>query len=78
MSSIDSAVLSALVHQVETMARESGIPGEPFCARTWVEEWLGRSCPALGNRRPMECLEYPEGQQAIENLLAQMQSGAYA
>ena len=34
--------------------------------------------PALGGERPVELMDTMEGQTLVSNLLAQMQSGAYA
>lgn len=70
--------LERLIGQVETMLDDSGTPGEAFDAPSWLADWLDRPCPALGNRRPAEYMGTRMGQEVIEGLLAQMQSGAYA
>lgn len=70
--------LQRIIGHVETMMEESGVRGEPFDAPSWVADWLDRPCPALGNKRPADLMDTRMGQEVIEGLLAQMQSGAYA
>lgn len=50
----------------------------PFDAPHWVGDWLASPCPALGGRRPAGFTDTLEGFRVLEQLLAQMQSGAYA
>ncbi|MFT4439255.1 MbcA/ParS/Xre antitoxin family protein [Caballeronia sp. 15715] len=66
-----------LVHQVQKMVTESGEP-EGFEAGQWLAAWMERSVPALGGRRPVEYMDTVEGRALISQLLAMMQSGAYA
>jgi len=66
-----------LVHQVEKMIAESGEP-EGFDAGQWLAAWMERSVPALGGKRPNEYMATAEGRALISQLLAMMQSGAYA
>ena len=66
-----------LVRQVEKMVAESGYP-EGFNARQWLAAWMERSVPALGGKRPAEYMATAEGRALISQLLAMMQSGAYA
>jgi hypothetical protein len=68
---------AGLVHQVEKMVAESGNP-EGFDARQWLAEWMERSIPALGGKRPAEYMTTTEGRALISQLLAMTQSGAYA
>jgi len=69
--------IASLVGQVERVVRESGEP-EGFNAATWTASWLERPQPALGGRRPGEFMDSAEGRAMVTNLVARMQSGAYA
>lgn len=69
--------MSQLIGQVETMVAQSGNP-EGFDAAKWVAQWLESPLPALNGQRPADYLDTIEGQKLISNLLAMMQSGAYA
>lgn len=69
--------IAGLIGQVETMVRESGA-SEGFNASHWFAEWVISPVPALGGVRPIECLDTWEGRAAVSDLLAQMQSSAYA
>lgn len=66
--------LAALVRRMVT---ESGDP-EGFDAEAWTEEWLSTGCLALGGRRPVDFVGTTQGRRMVLQLLAQMQSGAYA
>ena len=69
--------MARLVGQVQAMVEESGdIDG--FDAATWVARWLEEPLPALGGRRPAELMDTPEGQSLVSNLVARLQTGAYA
>jgi uncharacterized protein (DUF2384 family) len=69
--------LASLIGQVQTMVERSGNP-EGFDAAKWLAEWMERPLPALGGAKPAEYLDTIAGQQLIGNLLAMMESGAYA
>jgi putative toxin-antitoxin system antitoxin component (TIGR02293 family) len=69
--------MARLVGQVQAMVEESGDP-EGFDAATWVAQWLEEPLPALGGRRPAELMDTPEGQSLVSNLVARLQTGAYA
>lgn len=69
--------MARLVGQVEAMVKESGNPAG-FNAAQWVANWLEEPNPALGGRKPAELMDTGEGQGIVSNLLARMQSGAYA
>ncbi len=66
-----------LLGQVEAMVEESGAP-EGFDARAWLMGWLGEPLAALGGVRPRDLLDTIEGQRMVSEMLARMQSGAYA
>ncbi len=70
--------LQRLIGQVELMVAESGPDGDPFDVGAWLAQWLDQPSPALGNKAPGEFLDTVAGQEIVANLLAQMQSGAYA
>ncbi len=69
--------LAHLVEQVQAMVQQSGDPAG-FDAAQWVAQWLEKPLPALGGKRPAEFMDSAEGLAIISNLVARMQSGAYA
>jgi putative toxin-antitoxin system antitoxin component (TIGR02293 family) len=66
-----------LVGQAEAIVNESG-SAAGFEAPRWLAAWLDRPVPALDGRRPGELMDTAEGRELVSNLLARMQSGAYA
>jgi putative toxin-antitoxin system antitoxin component (TIGR02293 family) len=66
-----------LVGQAEAIVAASGEPAG-FDAAKWVAAWLDRPHPALGNQRPAAFMDTAEGRVLVSDLLAQMQSSAYA
>lgn len=66
-----------LLGQLQTMVRESGNP-EGFDASAWLSAWMSAPVPALGGARPLDLLDTMTGQALVSQVLAQMQSGAYA
>jgi hypothetical protein len=70
----DIATLTELVHG---MLAESGEQGG-FDARAWLDHWLTGVVPALGNRRPIDVLDEPDGLEVVKSLLSRAQSGAYS
>jgi putative toxin-antitoxin system antitoxin component (TIGR02293 family) len=69
--------LSKLIGQVENMVRESG-DMRGFSAAKWFAHWMAQPSAALGGRAPEELLDTADGRDAVSQLLAQMQSAAYA
>lgn len=69
--------LRKLIGQVEMMVCESGDP-KGFNAAKWVAQWLDEPAPALGGRKPGNLMDTAEGQEIVSQLVARMQSGAYA
>ena len=69
--------LMALIGQVEAMVQESGEP-DGFDAAAWVQNWIETANPALGGQPPKALMKSVTGQTVVSDLLAQMQSGAYA
>ncbi|MDB5934475.1 MAG: hypothetical protein JWQ01_1819 [Massilia sp.] len=68
---------AALLTQLERMISESG-NGEEFDALQWLSDWLESSLPALGGAKPADYMYTVQGQERISDLLAMIQSGAYA
>ncbi|HBK43823.1 MULTISPECIES: antitoxin Xre-like helix-turn-helix domain-containing protein [unclassified Polynucleobacter] len=69
--------MAKLVGQVESMIAESGNP-DGFDAAKWVASWLEKPSPALGGEKPSAYLDTVSGQEMISDLLAKIQTGAYA
>ncbi len=69
--------LGRLLGQVQTMVRESGNP-EGFDTSAWLSAWMSAPVPALGGARPLDLMDTMTGQALVSQVLAQMQSGAYA
>jgi putative toxin-antitoxin system antitoxin component (TIGR02293 family) len=66
-----------LLGQVESMIEESGT-AEGFDASAWMADWLDSPQPALGGNRPGDLMDTADGRALVSDLLARMQSGAYA
>ena len=49
-----------------------------FDARSWLDNWLAETVPALGDRRPLDVLKEPGGLDVVRDLLLRVQSGAYS
>ena len=69
--------MARLIGQVSTIVGESGDP-EGFDAAKWVAAWLDRPLQALGGRRPAELMDTADGRGLVSDLVARMQTGAYA
>ena len=69
--------VAQLIGQVEAMVAESGEPDQ-FDAASWLALWIDTPLPALAGQKPADYLDTMEGQKLVSNLLAMMQSGAYA
>lgn len=69
--------IARLVGQVDQIVKESGNP-QNFDAAKWVAAWLARPQPALGGKRPAELMDTADGRSIVSDLIARMQSGAYA
>ena len=69
--------IAKLVGQVESIVAESGNPAG-FNAAKWVAQWLEKPSPALGGEKPSAFLDTVSGQEMISDLLAKIQTGAYA
>ncbi len=66
-----------LLGQVQTIVRASG-NADGFDASSWLSTWMSSPVPALGGARPLDLMDTMTGQALVSQLLAQMQSGAYA
>lgn len=69
--------MAKLVGQVESIIAESGNP-DGFDAAKWIASWLEKPSPALGGEKPSAYLDTVSGQEMISDLLAKIQTGAYA
>ena len=69
--------IARLIGQVSTIVQESGAP-EGFDAAKWVAEWLDQPHSALSGKRPAEFMDTADGRSLVFDLVARMQSGAYA
>jgi putative toxin-antitoxin system antitoxin component (TIGR02293 family) len=69
--------MMTLLGQVESMVEESGTI-EGFDASAWTADWLASPQPALGGNRPGDLMDTADGRALVSDLLARMQSGAYA
>lgn len=69
--------MDKLVRQVQVMVEQSGNP-TGFDAAKWVAHWVNEPSPALGGKIPATYMDTVEGQELVSNLIARMQSGAYA
>jgi uncharacterized protein (DUF2384 family) len=54
------------------------VENDGFEAAKWVAQWLQAPQPALGGKPPKSYLDTADGRDMVRNLLAQMESGAYA
>jgi uncharacterized protein (DUF2384 family) len=70
----DIATLTVLV---QGMLADSGSQ-TGFDARAWLDHWLTGVIPALGNRRPIDVLNEPDGLEVVKSLFLRAQSGAYS
>lgn len=72
--------MAKLIGQVETILEQSGDPASmhDFDAAKWLARWIEEPVPALDGRAPSAYMDTIAGQEMISNLLAQMQTGAYA
>ena len=69
--------LARLIGQAQTIV-DSARTVTDFGAAPWAGAWLQASHPALGGERPGDYLCRPDGPQAVSDLLARMESGAYS
>ena len=69
--------LQRLIGQVELMVQQSGT-AVGFDAAKWAAHWLKQPSAALGGKQPADFMDTVQGQAIVSDLLAQMQSGAYA
>ncbi len=69
--------IALLIGQAEKIVSESG-DSKTFEAGKWIAAWLDRPLPSLGGVRPATLMDTAEGRELVSNLVARMQSGAYA
>jgi len=73
---LDVAV-EILLPQIQVMLAESGNMID-FNTVLWLANWLESPVPALANACPITLMDTPEGVAQVQQILAQMKSGAYA
>lgn len=69
--------MARLIGQAQEMVDRAAMVTD-FEAVPWMGAWLQASHPALGGERPGNYLCRPDGPQAVSDLLARMESGAYS
>ncbi len=69
--------IATLIVLVQSMLDESG-DQTGFHAKVWLDGGLTGVVPALGNRRPIDVLNEPDGLEVVKSLLLRAQSGAYS
>lgn len=69
--------ITRLIGQVERIVRESG-DATGFRAAEWMAAWLERPHAALGGRPPAELMDTADGRDIVSDLVARLQSSAYA
>lgn len=78
MKSKSSIYHEKLLSLAEHIAANSLHPdAKGFDAGKWLEEWLERPQPALGDMKPSELLDTDEGSQHVLRLLGALESGSY-
>ena len=72
--------MAKLIGQVETMLEQSGDPASmrDFDAARWLARWIEEPVPALNGTPPSAYMDTIAGQEMVSDLLALMQTGAYA
>jgi len=70
--------LARLLAIADDMVADSTVPdARNFDTAKWLGQWIGRSQPALGGRKPAELLDTPTGVAMVTKLLGAIRSGAY-
>lgn len=70
--------LVKLLGKVRDMVEDSPAKeAKDFDASRWLGEWIEKSQPALGGKKPAELLDTPTGFEMVSNVLGAIQSGAY-
>lgn len=69
--------IARLVGQLQAIVEESGDP-RGFDATLWLSQWLREPLAALGGQKPLSLLDTMEGQALVADMLARVQSGAFA
>jgi putative toxin-antitoxin system antitoxin component (TIGR02293 family) len=70
--------IARLLGLAEGMLAGSAAPeAKGFDAGKWLGEWIERTQPALGGRKPADLLDTPTGLGVVARLLGAIESGAY-
>lgn len=70
--------IAGLVKTIEDMIPAGAPQAKGFDAPKWIAQWLEVKQPALGGQTPGSFLDTAEGRTIVENLLGQIESGAYS
>lgn len=69
--------MARLIGQAQEIVDRAG-KSVGFNAPAWMGAWLQAAHPALGGESPGDYLHRPDGLQTVSELLARLESGAYA
>lgn len=75
---LQSDSIMSVVAQTDThLDRFKRLAIEAFSNEGKAERWLHRENPTLGNKRPIDLIDSPEGRKAVEATLIRIESGTY-
>jgi putative toxin-antitoxin system antitoxin component (TIGR02293 family) len=70
--------VARLLGIARAIAENSTAPeAKDFDSAKWLGQWLERSQPALGGRKPADLIDTPTGLEMVARLLGAIESGAY-
>ena len=70
-------VVKLLAIAKEIVANSTAAEAKNFDTEAWLGQWIERSQPALGGRKPADLLDTPTGFEMVARLLGSIESGAY-
>lgn len=70
-------IVKLLAMAEEIVANSTAAEAKNFDAAKWLGQWIERTQPALGGRKPAELLDTPTGLDVVARLLGSIESGAY-
>ena len=70
-------VVKLLAIAEEIVANSTAAEAKKFDTAAWLGQWIERSQPALGGRKPADLLDTPTGFEMVARLLGSIESGAY-
>jgi uncharacterized protein (DUF2384 family) len=70
--------MAKLLGKAQAIVDNSKAPrAKGFDVGKWFGQWIERSVPTLGGRKPIEFVSTPTGRDVLNRLLGAMESGAY-